>query len=155
VRSRTPAGLPGRCQRCWLKEPLCVCARLPAVRLGFPLVIVRHVRESAKSTNTARIAALALPGTEVVEYEGPQTELSLGEGWLLFTGGEPLHAGAAPPPKLVVLDGTWRQARRMIARSPALARLRRVSLPAPAVPLLRGREAPRWWPSIASLVPPK
>ncbi len=108
------------------------------------LLVVRHGREAEKSTNTARIAALALPSLRIVDYrpyaDGDTSEMerALGElaaPALLFPGGT--SALEAPPSDLVVLDGTWRQARKMLKALPALAALPRLSLP----PL--EREGPR------------
>lgn len=145
MRSRTLPSLPGRCHLCYLKVELCLCARIPRVATRFGLVLLRHSREAPKSTNTARIAALALPQAQLWSYDGPTPELdatlrALPAPWLLFPDGEPLQPGA--PGTLVVLDGTWRQTRRMFSRVEALQTLRRVSLPPPRIDRERLRRAP-------------
>jgi DTW domain-containing protein YfiP len=50
---------------------------------------------------------------------------------------------AAPPRTLLVLDGSWPQARRMAQRIPALRGLPRLALPAPATRVERMRTPPR------------
>lgn len=113
------------------------------------LVLVRHQREAWKSTGTARIAHLALPQMVGVEYgddwEPAARELAphLEGAALLFPAGEDAPVAAAPVQRLIVLDGTWRQARRMAKRLPGLAALPRLALPPKEEAVLRLRSSPR------------
>lgn len=101
-------------------------------------LLVQHVLEVPKRSNTGRVAAEALANLERHLHgapgEGGQRwlEALAGEGtWLLFPGGE--EAVPAPPPaRLVVLDASWSQARRMVQRLAPLRALPRWSLPVPA-----------------------
>jgi len=111
------------------------------------LLVVRHVRESEKSTSTARVAALALPNLSFVEFNDDparaDAELApkLKRAVLLF----PTEGEAAPLEgieQLVVLDGTWRQTRRMLKKLPSLAALPRLALPEKPEAPLRLRESP-------------
>ncbi len=145
MRSRTLPELPGRCKRCYLVEAWCLCACVPTVQTRVGLTVLRHFLETPKSTNTARIAALALPRCEVVEFQEPNAALDarlaqLKDAWVLFPG-----EGAAPegaPANLVVLDGTWRQARKMMKKIPALARMPRYPLSPPVRARQRLRQSP-------------
>lgn len=148
MRHLTAKGQPGRCQRCWIVEPWCLCSSVPAVPTRTEVVVVRHVREAAKSTGTARIASLAMPNLRILDYrdnaEPARTELAetTVEGtFVLF----PTEDAAAPwdgtaVKRLLVLDGTWRQTRRMYARLPALHGLPKLALPEKAARVLRLRE---------------
>lgn len=150
ARSFTHDGANGRCPRCLILQSHCICAELPRVEARTPIIVVRHQREGWKSTGTARIAALALPGLRLLEYgedaEPARAELPalLGEGTHLLFPAD----GQAPPVDLaavtgiVVLDGTWRQVRRMYQRLPSLHRVPRLSLAPKAEPVLRLRESP-------------
>jgi len=152
VRSRTDPALPGRCPRCWLVRPYCVCAQIPALAPPVELVIVRHHAEARRSSGTARLALLAIPGARLVEcgadLDVASTALAErfaaapGSTWLLFPDGGASAAPAPAPRRLVVLDGTWREARRMLRRLPALHPLPRLALPAAPPPPLRLRRAP-------------
>jgi DTW domain-containing protein YfiP len=98
-------------------------------------------------TSTVRWAALALPGTEIVDYALPgapldAASLALDGAWALFPSARATPRGSASPARIVVPDGTWQQARRMMHRVPALQRLPRLSLP-PALPAPRLRKPPR------------
>jgi DTW domain-containing protein YfiP len=95
--------------------------------------IVRHVRETTKSTSTARWARLLVPGCELHEYRERADAGSLALGapgdWLLFPSDGGATGPQAPPERLIVLDGTWRQARRMLRAIPALQRIPRLTVP--------------------------
>jgi DTW domain-containing protein YfiP len=125
------------------------------VRTRTRIVIVRHGRELRKPSGTARVAALAMPDLELIDYrdepgeapprwlaeerelvrtvpvlppEGVGTRLArLPSPHLLFPTGSPLDP-TRPPSTLIVLDGTWRQARAMFQRIPGLAALPAVRL---------------------------
>jgi DTW domain-containing protein YfiP len=108
-----------------------VCALVPQVPTRTRFYIVRHVLESWKTTNTGRLAALALQNSTLVEHGlpfetvPPPTDLSA--AWLLFPDPRP-STPANRPDCLVVLDGTWAQTKRMIQRIPWLRGLPRLSL---------------------------
>jgi DTW domain-containing protein YfiP len=134
----------------------CVCELVGAARESQPsIVIVRHHWEAFKSTGTARLASLALSNLRIIDMaaENPapvREALSALEGaWLLYPGGStPDRLTASTPPRpaaLVVLDGTWRQTRKMLRRLPELSRFPRYSLgpSVEAVPRDRLREPPR------------
>ena len=69
MRSRTTSDLPGRCPRCWVRAAFCICPVLPTVVTRTKVLVVRHERESWKSTGTARVAGLALPNLEFVDFD--------------------------------------------------------------------------------------
>lgn len=147
VRSRTLETLPGRCPRCWIRSEHCLCAEVPSVATRTELIIVRHVREAEKSTSTARIAQLALPNLKLIEFnddptlaDGALAPLLNGAALLFPTEGE--SANPAEVRQLVVLDGTWRQTRKMAKKLTALSSLPRLALPPKPEAPLRLRESP-------------
>lgn len=136
---------PHRCPRCRFPAPGCLCPALPALRTGIEFVFVRHASERDRLTNTGHWAALALQGSAVVEQgapEAPLDEATLGgEGcWALFPSPHPPAEDAPRPRRIVVPDGTWAQARRIMQRVPALRALPRLALAAPVRPRPRLRE---------------
>lgn len=103
--------------------------------------IVRHAAEIRKQSNSARWAALALD-CPIIDYAATSAPfdggaLDLRDAWLLFPGGEETKAPAHPPRRLIVPDGTWQQARRIVARVPQLIGMPRLTLPAAAGRRLR------------------
>lgn len=138
---------PGRCPRCAFPPAHCICGRIPRIDLPLRITVLRHASEIPRLTGSARWAALALPGTRVLDYALPGAPLDPGaledEGaWVLFPSARPTPPGGPRPAHLVVPDGTWQQARRMMQRVPALQRMPRLSLP-PARPAPRLRRPPR------------
>jgi DTW domain-containing protein YfiP len=147
MRSRTPADLAGRCPRCYLPTQLCLCDQIPRLDTRTEFLVIRHNKEKEKSTNTARMAALALARCQVLTYGAPGQpfDASVLEGpdtWILFPDTQPPAPDAPPPRRLVVLDGNWGQARRMLQRVPELRRLPGLSLPPPPPQTRRLRRPP-------------
>lgn len=139
-----------------MRELLCVCPLVPRLELATRLVVVMHWREANTTTNTGRLAALALPNSEV-RVRGVAGERDVTEGivapgrrtLLLFPGPdavalEPGFSDRFPGPyTLVVPDGTWRQARKVATREPSLAGALRVQLEDAGDSAYRLRRAPR------------
>ena len=134
------------CPRCLLQQRVCLCAEIPTVATRTRIVIVRHHLEQHRSSNTARLAHLALPNSEIVEHGGLGGLARLPDltgAWLLYPLGEPLTATPpAPPAQLVVLDASWSQARRMYRKLPMIRGLPVLRLPDAPMPVARLRESP-------------
>lgn len=135
MRSRTADDLGKRCARCYLPPP-CLCPEIPRLRPRTELLVIRHMLERKKSTNSARWAAAALEGAQVHEWGMPDAPLAVDAlvvpgTWVLFPAGHESAIPEVPPRRLIVLDGSWPQARRMMHRISALRGLPRLSLPPP------------------------
>jgi DTW domain-containing protein YfiP len=114
-----------------------MCALLRPVPSRTRVVILQHPREARLAICTAWLARLALENAELhrgVRFEAhPRVrEVAADPGAaLLFPGPEsvPASARAGDPPRLlVVVDGTWPQAVKMLAANPALAALPRLAV---------------------------
>ena len=125
-----------------------MCADIPVIATRTRIVIVRHLAEVNRSSNTARLAHLALPNSEIVDHarKGELIDAAAFAApgtWLLFPEGPPRDAAPEPPPaRLIVLDATWHQARRMRQRIAALRGLPVLRLPDIAAERARMRESP-------------
>jgi len=135
-----------RCPRCVLQTRVCLCADVPVVATRTRVVIVRHHLEQFRSSNSGRLANLALPNSVIVNHGGiggPAALPDLDGAWLLFPEGEPRTRAPEPPPKqLIVLDATWSQARRMYRKLDRLRGLPMLRLPEGARANARFRAAP-------------
>jgi DTW domain-containing protein len=136
-----------RCARCLFQQRVCLCAAIPVIETRTRIVIVRHSRERNRSSNTGRLAHLALPNSVIVDHGDPggaPTVLPSLEGaWVVYPSGEPLERAPEPPPaQLVILDATWSQARRMFHKLGALRGLPILRFPDAPMPAGRLRASP-------------
>jgi len=132
-----------RCPRCLFQRRVCLCASIPRIANRTRVVIVRHHLERFRSSNSGRLAQLALENCEIVEHGGSAgvAKLAALDGACLVY---PLGSSAVPEPPpstIVVLDATWSQARRMYRKVEGLRGLPIWRLPEGAMPP-RMREAP-------------
>jgi len=110
-----------------MRQDLCLCADLPRIITKSRVILLMHVGEREKSSNTGRLAHLCLPNSEI-RYRGERdgTPLSLEglvadshEAWMLHLSSESteltssLVDGTKKPVHLLVPDGTWAQASRL------------------------------------------
>jgi len=133
----------GRCVRCRRPRTLCLCPHLVPRSTRTRVVILQHPREHGVRMNTARLAALALADAELhvgVRFDDHPRVVELaaeprGQVALLYPGpgATPLDQVREPPATLVVVDGTWHTARKLVARNALLRALPRVALQ-PATP---------------------
>lgn len=145
MRARTASDLPGRCHTCWIRLEQCICAAVPRVETKTRVLVVRHERESWKSTGTTRVAALALPNLSIIDFDDDPAGVNarlpeLFNAALLFPSPTPSPWPSTPLETLVVIDGTWRQTRRMFTKLPKLHGLPRLQLDTPPQVMLRLRD---------------
>jgi DTW domain-containing protein YfiP len=125
------------CLRCRRPQRLCYCAHLPALRTRTHVVLLQHPREARTPIGTARMAHLALPDSElhrgVFFHDHARVNALLDEpGTMLLFPGEgaldPREVQPAQVRNLIVVDGTWWQARKVLKQNPMLLRLPRLGL---------------------------
>ncbi|MDO9320877.1 MAG: DTW domain-containing protein [Pseudomonas sp.] len=142
-----------RCERCQRPHSHCLCALIPQLASRTRVLVLQHPDEARHALNTARLAALGLCNAElrVAEQFAELPELLNDPAYqacLLFPGegAQPLSAmSIAQDPRpllLVVPDGTWRKARKLLYLNPLLAALPRVALPEGLTSRYRLRKAP-------------
>lgn len=135
---------PTRCPRCLLRLQWCLCAEVPTVLTRTRIVIVRHYREVTRSSNSGRLAHLALPNCEIIDHGAPGTTATMvdpRDAAVLFPGGQELSAGQGPA-RLVILDGTWSQVRRMRRKVRGLEQMPTVCIPLVPTDAPRMRASP-------------
>jgi DTW domain-containing protein len=143
------------CFRCYMRREICICPILPTVQTQAEFLILRHVQEAERPSNTGRLVALAMPNSRIFSCGGGDRiglsslneELLRSPGtWLLWPDGISTRSDMpdkTPPERVVVLDATWRQARRLYNRMPILRAMPRLALPAPTQYRNRLREQHR------------
>lgn len=140
------------CERCARPQSHCLCPLLADLPSRTRVLILQHPDEVRHALNTARLAALGLRNAELrVGEVFAELEQWLDPAYracLLFPGegAQPLpllpETGDQRPLLLVVPDGTWRKARKLLHVNPLLAALPRVCLPPGLVSRYRLRKAP-------------
>jgi DTW domain-containing protein YfiP len=124
-----------------------VCAQIPRVETRTRFVILRHRAERSRRSNTAHFAALALPGCQILDYgvrDAPfdDAQLPTGVGTFVLFPDEHAPPPGPLPERLIVLDGSWSQARHMRQRIVALRGLPLYALAAPSSLRPRLRHSP-------------
>jgi DTW domain-containing protein len=140
-----------RCERCLRPENHCLCPLIPQLDSRTRVLILQHPNEVNHALNTARLAALGLTNAQLVVgevFEDLDALLDVPgyQARLLFPGDEAevlVGQGADERPTLLVVpDGTWRKARKLLHLNPRLAALPRVTLEAAPTSRYRLRKAP-------------
>lgn len=137
-----------QCPRCQRPLSYCLCASIPSLVSRTQVLILQHPSETGHALNTARLAALGLINAklQVGEIFDDLPVKDGVESYLLFPDEHavPLAelARRPAPLRLIVPDGTWRKARKLLHVNPRLARLPRVALPEGLTSRYRLRKAP-------------
>jgi DTW domain-containing protein YfiP len=140
--------------RCRRPSVVCYCAALPELETATRVVILQHPRERLVAIGTAFMATLCLPNAK----------LHVGVRWddhaplaaalsdpshppILLYPGEGARDILTDPPRgpvtLVVVDGTWAQAKNVVRDNPVLRALPRYAFTAPEPSNYRIRKEPR------------
>lgn len=122
------------CPRCTRPLAHCLCTAIPDLCSHTRVTILQHPEESRHPLNTGRLVALGLRRAELVCGEVFADSLWQQPGtWLLFPGDDAICVQAITPGQavthLIVPDGTWRMARRLLRLNPGLAALPRLVIP--------------------------
>jgi DTW domain-containing protein len=131
-----PSSSRAVCWRCRRPQRVCWCGSLRPVESSTRVVFVQHPKEAKVPISTCRMAHLSLPNSELhVELSAvgnPRLERLCAQQdvAVLFpsAGATDIEAVLTPPRTLVVVDGTWSNAKKLVDRCPLLSALPRVSL---------------------------
>ena len=134
------------CRRCRRPASVCYCAALACIDTRTRVVILQHPRERDMPIGTARMASLCLPNAALhvgVRWSDPAI---LGDNPILLYPGKGardiLREPPAGPVTLVVIDGTWSQAKTVVRDNPMLHALPRYAFSAPEPSRYRIRREP-------------
>lgn len=120
------------------------------------MLLLQHPREEKKAIGTARLAHLCLPASELhvgIQFDDhadvraalAEAEAAGRPAHLLFPGPAAMDLAQAKldrPITLVVVDGTWWQARKLLKRNPRLTALPQIRFTPPAPSRYRIRREP-------------
>ncbi len=141
------------CESCLKPLKMCYCEALSSERAAVDLLILQHTKETKHPLNTARIAKLGIDNCQILVGEDFSQNpifhdlMEQKRPCLLFpseqaTSWHQLSSEQNQRPNLiVVLDGTWRKARKMLYLNPVLQTLPAVTLSKAAESNYRIRKA--------------
>lgn len=121
------------------------------------VVILQHPRERRMPIGTGRMTHLALPNSELRRgVVFPRDVVPAERSALLWPGAgarPPAAFRDDPPRTLVVLDGTWREARKLLHRNPFLQALPRIGFVpgAPSGYVVRRPPAAHCWATVEAV----
>jgi DTW domain-containing protein YfiP len=109
---------------------------LPTVEIETPLVVVQHVGEAIKPTNTVRLLRAMVPsvvtlpwGLRDVAFDPSPLQTGPEYRIVFLRDDASVVESVEPGQGFVLLDGTWHQCSRMARRVPHVADLPCVALP--------------------------
>jgi len=144
------------CARCALPQRSCICQYVRAVSHQVRLGILQHPSEQYQAKGTARLAQLCLQdcqlwvGESLADLADLQAWLAAKPTFLLFPTQDAPSLSAADlgahfmpsEVQVLLLDGTWRKAFRLLQCNPVLQYLPRLTLHTQASSAYHIRKAP-------------
>ena len=140
-----------RCQHCTRPMAYCLCDLIPSLPSRTRVLLIQHPDEVKHALNTARLVALGLQNAQLVVAETIENiERYIQQpgyrACVLFPGEQAQELSSyqdnQQPLLLIVPDGTWRKARKILHCNPLLAALPRVALTPGFSSRYRLRKAP-------------
>lgn len=124
------------CQKCWKPIEQCCCGIIEPLNSTHQILILQHPAEAVHPLNTARLVSMSLNScTHRIGLSWRSLSSALGspanpKQWGVLRLGK---LGENPTPALkvshlVVIDGTWKQAKALWWRNPWLAKFPRIVL---------------------------
>lgn len=120
------------CQQCGVHPRICVCNHCQPISGAPDLWVLQHPQEAGHSKGTLRVAQACLPGLRVLvgersaDFAALRDRLNPDQSALLFPGNQSQaleQATGASRLTWIIIDGTWRKARRILMTNPWLQAL--------------------------------
>ena len=125
-----------RCESCLLSEHLCICDGVQSAQCDIAVCLLMYHNESFKPSNTGRLIADIVPDNYAFRWDRTEPDPALLE-LLTNTSYQPIvifpednmpkervissvSRVSGKKPLFIFLDGTWREAKKMIRKSPYL-----------------------------------
>lgn len=123
------------CPRCDYPERTCLCHAIDRTGYSTRLTILQHPSEAGHAKNTARLIALVAEAAEVFIGEQPEDFAGVRQALLSDPGAVVLFPArtsvllsevnqTSPVLRLVLIDGTWRKAKKIWMSNPWLQQMR-------------------------------
>lgn len=126
------------CGRCIRPARVCICAALPSCphHISVQILLFQHPAEAKASVKTADLLPLCLDNVSMVVTRRPsssellQKVIDAGNAFVLWPGKGAVNVSdvKAPVKSIIVFDGTWTSAKRMMDKSPSLQGIPKIRL---------------------------
>jgi len=136
-----------RCTRCGLPVVRCICDQIPSTSSNALFCLLLHENEWQRETNTGHLIKALLPETQLFTWQRNQPDPELIQilqapelsPYLIFPADRPeleprqvaasSHCDSAVcRPLYLILDGTWKEVRKILRKSPYLDHLPLLSI---------------------------
>ena len=155
--SQRRSTLSQRCQNCQLNKSFCVCEAILPLQIKNQISLIVHVSELKLSSNTAQFVKKLIPDQTTLYIRGHQRKifnaqdvLNKKERALFLFPDEEAHelnshflAKYPGPYNLVVPDGNWNQAKKVLRRESQFKDVIKIKLPPGIVGQYKLRKAPK------------
>jgi DTW domain-containing protein YfiP len=161
-RSVVNEGAP-RCERCRFAPRWCICAGERTIECPLAIDVLIHHREFWRPSSTGRLINRVIPASRghVFRHDLPLVETAIRrpgrELWILHPLGERLPARPelverAVAPQVLLLDGSWREAARMMHGVERWGRLVSLPMTGPSRYLLRDQQGAGNYSTVEALL---
>lgn len=153
-----------RCERCRFSPRWCICAGEQTIECPLAIDVLIHHREFWRPTSTGRLINRVIPASRghVFRHDLPLNESAIRcadrELWILHPLGEPLPVGQracsrlGEAPQVLLLDGSWREAARMMHGVKPWGRLVNLPMTGPSRYLLRDQQGAGNYSTVEALL---
>jgi len=154
VLGKTP-----RCDRCQYALRWCICEGARTIDCPLQVEVLIHHREFWRPTSTGRLINRVIPSSRghVFRHDLPLIHASIVQPdrslWILHPLGEPLPTDAPPANlQVLLLDGSWREAARMMHAVERWGRLVSLPMSGPSRYLLRDQQGTGKYSTVEALL---
>ncbi|TMO81090.1 DTW domain-containing protein [Pseudoalteromonas sp. S3776] len=127
------------CERCKFTPSTCICKAVSRINNKVRVIILQHPSEEKIAKNTAKLVNLSLTGCEIVKGENNNDfailkSLPLESTVLLYPNEQAINLDEKARSAvinnithLIVIDGTWKKAYKILQLTPLLSKFKTVS----------------------------
>ncbi len=139
------------CYACYRPHPHCVCGYLEPFEAHANLLLLQHPNEWRKYYSTAKLVRNSISNSQLwrgvtFQPENLQSVIDSHETFLLYPGKDAVdceEVALSPRSRVIVIDGTWDEAQKIVYRNPILHSVQRISFGKPINSTYRIRRPPK------------
>lgn len=139
------------CYACYRPRPHCVCGYLQPFEAHTNLLLLQHPNEWRKYYSTAKLVKDSISNSRLwrgvtFSPETLQGAIDSHETFLLYPGNDAVdceEVALSTRSRIIVIDGTWDEAQKIVYRNPILHSVQRISFRKPLNSTYRIRRPPK------------